>query len=122
MLRLIQHLTLPEDISSQLPPRMIAIRKDNGLTQAVVSERLDITHGSYGHYERGFRRVPLEMIPRIAKALECSEADLLGISEQKAKRGPVSGWEKRVAAIKGLPRDKQKETQNVVDALLSKAS
>jgi transcriptional regulator with XRE-family HTH domain len=122
MLRLIQHLTLPEDISSQLPPRMIAIRKDNGLTQAVVSERLDITHGSYGHYERGFRRVPLEMIPRIAKALECSEADLLGISEQKAKRGPVSGWEKRVAAIKGLPRDKQKEIQNVVDALLSKAS
>ena len=122
MLRLIQYLTLPEDISSQLPSRMIAIRKANGLTQAAVADRLGITHGGYGHYERGFRRVPLEMLPAMAKALECTEADLLGLSEQKARRGPVSGWEKRVAAIKVLPRDKQKEIQNVVDALLNKAS
>lgn len=122
MLRLIQDLTLPEDISRELPTRMIAIRKANGLTQAVVADRLGVTHGGYGHYERGFRRVPLEMIPRLAEALECGEADLLGLTEQKAKRGPVSGWEKRVSAIKSLPRDRQKEIQNVVDALLNKAS
>jgi len=101
---------------------MIAIHKANGLTQAVVAGRLGVTHGGYGHYERGFRRVPLEMIPRLAEALECGEADLLGLTEQKAKRGPVSGWEKRVSAIKSLPRDRQKEIQNVVDALLDKAS
>ena len=67
--------------------------------------------------------MPLEMVPRLAKALECSEAELLGLNEQrKTKRGPVSGWEKRVAVIKGLPREKQKEIQNVVDALIAKAS
>jgi len=123
MLRLIQNLTLPEDISSQLPSRMIAIRKANGLTQAVVADRLGITHGGYGHYERGFRRVPLGMVPKLAKALECSEAELLGLNEdKKSKRGPISGWEKRVAAIKSLSRERQKEIQNVVDALLDKAS
>lgn len=49
-----------------------------------------------------------------------SEADLLGIaSPAKGKRGPASGWEKRVEAIKILPTDKQREIQNVVDALLA---
>jgi len=101
---------------------MVAARKANDLTQAVVADRLGITHGGYGHYERGFRRVPLEMLPRLAEALECNETELLGLSERKAKPGPVSSWDKRVAAIKSLSRDKQKEIQNVVDALLNKAS
>jgi len=122
MLSLIQDLALPEDIASQLPERMIAIRKANGLTQAVVAERLGVTHGSYGHYERGFRRVPLSIVPRLAAALECSEAELLGIEEKRGKRGPLSGWEKRLEAIRKLPKDRQREIQNVVDALLERAS
>lgn len=113
-------LALPNNVTKELPVRMAAIRKTNGLTQAQVAERLGITQGSYGHYERGFRRVSLEMLPKLATALECTEADLLGIEPKRTKRGPLSGWEKRLEAIRRLPPDKQREIQNVIDALIDK--
>lgn len=114
-------LILSEDLAQKLPQRIVELRKAAGLTQATVAERLDITEGRFGHYERGFRRIPVALIPKLAEALECSEADLLGFEQSRAKRGPLSAWEKRVAAIKKLPRDKRQEIQNVVDALIKGA-
>jgi len=115
-------LLLSEDFALQLPERIKQLRQANNLTQLAVAERLDITEGRYGHYERGIRRVPVSLIPKLTEALECSEAELLGSKEPRKKRGPLSAWEKRVASIKNLPSDKQKEIQNVVDALIAKAS
>jgi transcriptional regulator with XRE-family HTH domain len=115
-------LLLSDDFALQLPERMKQLRQANHLTQLAVAERLGITEGRYGHYERGIRRVPVTLIPKLTKALECSEAELLGAPEPRKKRGPQSAWEKRIATIKSLPSDKQKEIQNVVDALIAKAS
>jgi transcriptional regulator with XRE-family HTH domain len=106
----------------QLPQRIAALRQAKALSQAAMAERLGITEGRYGHYERGFRRFPLNLLPKLVEVLECSEAELLGTPQPKAKRGPPSGWEKRINVIKELPRDKQREIQNVVDALIAKAS
>ena len=114
-------LILSDDFALQLPERMKRLRQANNLTQLAVAERLGITEGRYGHYERGIRRVPVSLIPKLTNALECSEAELFGSEQPRKKRGPLSAWEKRVATIKGLPSDKQKEIQNVVDALISKA-
>lgn len=115
-------LILSEDLAQKLPQRVAELRKAAGLTQAAVAERLGITEGRFGHYERGFRRIPVALVPKLAEALECSEADLLGFEQSRAKRGPLSAWEKRVAAIKSLPREKQVEIQNVVDALIQKGA
>ncbi|TVR48823.1 MAG: XRE family transcriptional regulator, partial [Puniceicoccaceae bacterium] len=90
-----QLLFVSADLSKQLPERVTNLRKAAGLTQAQVAERLGITEGRYGHYERGFRRFPVSIIPKLAEALECSETDLLGISRPASKRGPLSGWERR---------------------------
>ena len=111
-----------QDQTRQLAQRVAALRQAKNLTQAVVAERLGITEGRYGHYERGFRRFPVNLLPKLVEVLECSEADLLGTPQPKAKRGPPSDWEKRISAIKDLPREKQREIQNVVDALIAKAS
>ena len=98
------------------------MRKNAGLTQAAVADQLAISKSRYNHYERGIRRFPIGLIPKLVEVLGCSEAELLGAQESKRKRGPLSAWEKRVQTIKSLPRDRQKEIQNVVDALISKAS
>jgi hypothetical protein len=66
--------------------------------------------------------LPVQLVAQLAEALECSESELLGAPQPKVKRGPPSEWEKRFTAIKELPRDKQREIQNVVDALIAKAS
>ena len=115
-------LPVSQDQTRQLAQRVAALRQAKSLTQAVIAERLGITEGRYGHYERGFRRFPVNLLPKLVEVLECSEADLLGTPQPKAKRGPPSEWEKRINVIKELPREKQREIQNVVDALIAKAS
>jgi len=109
------------DFVAQFTKRLVALREAKGLTQATVADKLGITLGRYGHYERGFRRLPVHLVPKLVEVLECSEAELLGAPPPKVKRGPPSEWEKRFTAIKELPRDKQREIQNVVDALIAKA-
>ncbi len=105
----------------QLPQRVAALRQTKNLSQAALAELLGITEGRYGHYERGFRRFPVALLPKLAEVLEISESELLGRAQPKVKRGPPSEWEKRISVIKDLPRDKQREIQNVVDALIAKA-
>jgi len=111
-----------ENLIRDLPARIIDLRKSAGLTQAAVADRLKISKGRYNHYERGIRRFPLELIPKLVEVLGCTEVELLGSKESRKKRGPPSAWEKRVASIKSLPKQKQVEIQNVVDALIGKAS
>lgn len=111
-----------QDFAAQLPRRIAALREARGLTQTALAERLGIAQGRYNHYERGIRRFPAAMLPRLVEVLECSEAELLGARAPKPRRGPPSQWEKRINAIKELPREKQREIQNVVDALIAKAS
>ncbi len=124
--RIITALTSPFPVSQnhalQLAQRIATLRQAKGSTQAAIAERLGITEGRYGHYERGFRRFPVSLLPKLVEVLECSEAELLGAPAPRGKRGPPSEWEKRFAAIKELPREKQREIQNVVDALIAKAS
>ena len=109
---------LSEDLLQRLPQRIRKLRLARGITQATVAEQLDISKGRYNHYERGIRRLPISLIPKLVEVLDCTEAELLGAEQPRGKRGPPSAWEKRVAAIKRLPSDQQREIQNVVDALL----
>jgi len=109
------------NFSDQLGKRLVAFREAKGLRQADVAETLGVTLAGYGHYERGFRRVPVHLLSKLAQILECTETELLGVSEPKAKRGPPSDWEKRISTIKDLPRERQREIQNVVDALIAQA-
>src|ERR1700691_1239252 len=93
--RIITALTSPFPVSQdhirQLAQRVAALRQNKGLTQAAFADRLGITEGRYGHYERGFRRFPVDLLPGLAQVLECSEAELLGAPPpSKAKRGPPS--------------------------------
>ena len=52
-------------------------RKNKGLTQADVAERVGISLLHYGRLERGDRRAALEQIAAIARALEVSVSSLL---------------------------------------------
>lgn len=112
-------LILSTEASNRLRARIGELRTLAGLSQAKMSERLGIAEGRYSHYERGIRRFPVELLPKIAEALGVTEAELFGAQPARAKRGPLSEWEKRVEVIKTLPVDKQRALQQVVDAFLA---
>ena len=102
--------------------RLADARKTAGLTQHQFADKLGVSQQMIDYYERRARNPTADFVRRAAALLNVSADTLLGAPTARAKRGPLSEWEKRVNSIKGLPRDKQREIQNVVDALLASAA
>lgn len=56
---------------------VIARRKELGLTQAAVAERLGVSQSAYANIERGQHVPTLDLLGRVATALDISGSDLL---------------------------------------------
>ena len=57
------------------------IRRKRGMTQGDLAEAADLEQGTISKMERGYDRVSLRAIMRIAQALEVHPADLFSRSE-----------------------------------------
>ena len=107
----------------QLNQRVLQLRKAAGMTQKDISQALGISSARYSHYERGFRRFPVAILPQLAEALGCTEADLFNSEQPKSrKRGPTSRLDLIVNRIYQLPRTKQAMILDMVEGALDKAS
>lgn len=117
-------ITVSNDLAEQLPKRVIELRKAAGLRQVDVADSIGITTGQYGHYERGFRRFPVSILPKLAEALGCTEADLLGGASAASpkKRGPASRLELLAGKLGSLPRTKQAMILDMMEGAIDKAS
>ena len=101
--------------------RLAEARKAAGLTQLQFANQLGVSQQMVDYYERRAHNPSAEFVRLAATILGTSADALLGAPTPHIKRGPPSEWEKRIAAIKDLPCEKQREIQNVVDALIAKA-
>lgn len=61
--------------------RLKEARKNAGLTQAQLSEKLGITAQSYSQYETGKRNPKMETLQKIAAALNIKLSELVPISD-----------------------------------------
>ena len=111
-----------QDFTASLPKRLIEVRKLQGLTQVQVAKILGTTQGTYALYESGARGISLKLLPKLAKALNTSEENLLGFENKKSKRGPTSALEKRFEEIQSLPKKEQRFIIETLDRLLKTAS
>ena len=114
--------TLNFSVEKDLPKRLAQLRKAEGLTQVQISQQLGITQSSYAHYESGFRKISLAMIPKIAQTLNISEEELLGLEPRKGKRGPLSKLEKRFEKVNALPKKEQELAIDMLDRIINAAS
>jgi len=59
-------------------------REDNDLSQTQVSKYLKIPRSTYGHYETGNSKIPIEVIIQLSKLYNITPNDLLGFSSDLA--------------------------------------
>lgn len=80
MINILEH-QLPGDVLADIAYRVVARRKEQGLTQAQLAEKSGVSLGSIKRFER-LHQISLASLVSIAFALHCEE-DFTGLFAQK---------------------------------------
>jgi transcriptional regulator with XRE-family HTH domain len=103
--------------------RMAALRRQKGLSQRELGERLSTTQKTVDYYERRAVNPTLDLVERVAAALEVSPAELIGdgvASARASKRvGPTGKVQKLFEDVSRLPRRQQEHIVRWVSAFVS---
>lgn len=112
----------------QLGKTLAKARHAASLTQQQVADSLGIPQPQYASYEVGRRRVPVSLLPGLARLFETSIDTLVGEggmpepgtpAPRRSKRGPPSKIERQLDAVAQLPKAQQKAVSTVLDAVLA---
>lgn len=102
--------------------RLARIRKAKGYTQVELAKRMDIIQVLISDYECDKLRPYHEIIVRLAKALEISTDELLGVKPFKSKDAKISlKLQRRMQKIDMLPPAKQKVILQTIDTFIKGA-
>jgi transcriptional regulator with XRE-family HTH domain len=113
-----------------LGTRIAAARRDADLTQVQLADGLAISQPQLASYEVGRRRVPVSMLPRLARLLGTSVEALIGENDdgdtatpvpaqRRTRRGPVSRLEQQLDAVARMPKVKQKMVSEILGAMIA---
>jgi transcriptional regulator with XRE-family HTH domain len=105
-----------------LGARVAELRKEQGLSQQALAEQLGIAQQTFAHYEVGRARMPVSMLPELARLFGVGVDELLGLRNGTGKRGPTPKFQKQLDRISRLPRTKQRVVMEMLDGVLAQAS
>jgi len=99
--------------------RLARLRKDKGLTQKELAEKLSVTRSSIAAYERDSHNLNAKLIIKITKVLKISSDEILGLKGTINHNGkPSLRFIKRINKIEKLPSSKQKALLTTIDNFL----
>lgn len=102
--------------------RIASLRKDLDLTQQQLADLLGVSQQMVASYEVGRRRVPVSLLPTLARSLAVSVEALLGESDKRSgKRGPSPKLQQQLEQVSRLPKAKQMAIAQVLDSMLTNA-
>lgn len=99
------------------PKRLAELRKQHGLTQAQMAERVGVHVSQYKRYEAGTSQPTIEVFQRIVLAMNVS-ADALLFDDDE--RGPDNALRLHFEAVSRLSPEEQDTIISVIDGLLLK--
>ena len=116
--------TKDERFFKDLGARVAQLRKEQGLTQTELGERLGIAQQTLAHYEVGRLRVAASMLPTLAQMLGTSVEELIGQNPARAngKRGPAPRLQQQLERLSALPKPKQRAVMEVLESMLAQAA
>jgi len=102
--------------------RIAQLRKDSGYTQVQLAEHLAISQQHMASFEKGIRKIPASMLPKLAQLFGVSLDELMDTQAKGSKRGPASKLERQIERIQQLPRTKQRFVTEMLDTVIQQAS
>jgi transcriptional regulator with XRE-family HTH domain len=120
---------MPRKSRLKLPPvslgnqsvgqRLACLRKQRGLTQVQLAEKIGIIQALVSAYELDRLRLNADMLVRFTQALRVSADEILGLKKPKGNgHTPSLKVARRMKRIDSLPREKQRALLNTIDTLL----
>lgn len=120
--------TRDEQFFKELGTRIAQARKDQGLTQQQLASTLGVAQQTLAHYEVGRARLPVSMLPALARLLAVSIDTLMGLSDGTAAESQRDGHrraplrlQQQIAALAQLPRSKQQFVSEMLESVLGQA-
>lgn len=102
-------------LAMDFPERLSALRKQRGLTQASLAERVGIHVSQLRRYEAGGAQPTLDVLRRLAVALSVT-IDELAFDE--GERGPSDDLRLHLEAIQHLDPDEQAVIRTLIESML----
>lgn len=99
--------------------RLARFRRQRGLTQTELADKVGIVQPLISDYERGRLQLSAEMAVRFALALNVSSDELLGLKESKINgKKPSRRIMKRLEKIEQLSQHDQRTLLRTIDGFL----
>jgi transcriptional regulator with XRE-family HTH domain len=109
----------PASDETLIGERLREIRVSRGVKQMDLAKKLGMDQSALSRYERGEMRLPSSLLAKMAKALNASADEILGL--KGLRRGPVvrdQRFLKRLPAIDSLPERQKDALLTTIDGLL----
>ncbi len=101
-----------------LGTRLAQLRQEQGYTQQMLADELGIAQQTLAHYEVGRLRMPITLLPAIARLFAVPADELLGLTNGKGKRGPTPKLQQQIERLGRLPKAKQRVVMDMLAGVL----
>lgn len=104
--------------------RLARFRRDKGLTQKELAERLGVSQPVVSDYENDVIRLSADVVLQLARILEVSTDEILGLQRETRATGAPKDRRlaRRLKAIDALPKRDQEALLRTIDAFIAKSS
>lgn len=103
--------------------RIAQLRKDRGMTQAELAERLGVSQPVVSDYENDVIRLPADVVVQFAEIFAVSADEILGLKSETLKLSTVKNRRllRQVQAMDRLSKRDQQVLLRTIELFLSKA-
>ena len=88
-------------------------------SQQALADALGLPQQTFAHYEVGRARMPVSLVPELAKVFGVAADELLGLRNGSGKRGPAPKFQLQIERISQLPKPKQRFVMEMLDTVLT---
>ena len=109
--------------SQSLGMRIAQLRKDRGMTQSELAERLGVSQPVVSDYENDVIRLPADVVVQLAAVFAVSADEILGLKSEALKSGAIKNRRllRQVQAVDQLSKRDQQALLRTIEAFLGKS-